>query len=170
MRHTRTLTTAIISVLGVIALLGAGPASAASHGKAGHHGKQRHRPAPIIRTHIAPAGTPNDALPPGTPTADPGFPPEPSGSARSAPSRGSLLPLPVDVGGTAIAMQTGTWAQGGDDDSCQVDVNNANSWQQSGDELAGAGDKAGAQKAYDNASSIAGEANRQGCTIFLMED
>ncbi len=169
MQHARTLTTAFITLL-VAAFLAAGPADAASHGKSAHHRKYHHKPAPITKTQIVSVGTSNDTMPVGAPGAGSETPPEVTSSAKSAPSRGGLLTLPVRGGGTAIAMQTGTWEQGDDDEGCQTDVGNANSWQQYGDELAGAGDKAGAQKAYDNASSIAGEANAQGCTIFLMED
>ena len=84
-------------------------------------------------------------------------------SATGSPIR-TVVPVTV-----AVALDSGTWAQGGDDEGCQTDVDNANSWQQYGDELADAGDKAGATKAYDNASSIAGQANHDGCTIFLMD-
>ena len=69
-------------------------------------------------------------------------------------------------------MQTGSWAQGDDDPdgACQTAVNNANMWQEKGDYLASKGDQAGADKAYDTASTEAGEANAEGCTIFLIED
>ncbi len=69
-------------------------------------------------------------------------------------------------------MQTGTWQQGDDDPdgSCQSAVDTANMWQEKGDYLADKGDQAGADAAYDAASSVAGELNAAGCTIFLVDD
>lgn len=133
--NAKKITTALLSVLAVMALLAAGSASAAMHGgKAGQHVKVAHK----------------------------------ASAAKIVASKGHLSTGPIRVV-VSVALDSGTWAQGGDDEGCQVDVNNANSWQQYGDELAESGDKAGAHKAYENASSIAGQANHDGCTIFLMD-
>ncbi len=43
-------------------------------------------------------------------------------------------------------------------------------WQEKGDYLADKGDQAGTDAAYDAASTVAGEMNAAGCTIFLVDD
>ena len=154
--------TAVLAALAV-SVIAAGPAQAKGHhGKAHHHRAVHHRAA-SSRT-VQGTGTGARVVDAGSATG------AVTQSIYRAPIPGGR-PLPVNVGGTVVAQQSsGTWEQGDDDDGCQVDVDNANSWQQYGDELTGNGDKAGAQKAYDNASTIAGEANAEGCTVFLMED
>jgi hypothetical protein len=157
MRNPRYHFISLIAVLG-LTLVAAGPASAAHHGKASHHKTGHHRSATTAKAHIAPS-------------ADPTAPPQTAASsAAAAPLRGGIRP--VNVGDRPAAMETGTWQQGDDDPdgSCQRDVDNANMWQEQGDYWASKGDKARADQAYDAASTVAGEANQAGCTIFLMED
>ena len=157
MKIARTL----IAVLGLalaVAALVAVPALGA--GKAGHH-KRHHMPR-AAKSRVAPATGASVVL--AAPL------PNPAISAAKTSLRGGLS-LPTGVGGKAVALQTGTWAQGDDDPdgTCQTLVDNANYWQE-GDYLAGKGDQAGADQAYDNASTQAGEGNTAGCTIFLIDD
>lgn len=158
MKIARTLTAVLGLALAVAALVAA-PALGA--GKAGHH--KRHHPPLAGKSHVAPATGASAAL--AAPPANPAI------SAAKTSLRGGLS-LPTGVGGKAVAMQTGTWSQGDDDPdgTCQTLVDNANYWQEKGDYLAGKGDQAGANQAYDNASTQAGEGNAAGCTIFLIDD
>ncbi len=131
----------------------AGPA-AASHGKAHKQARAHHHRATV------PSGTP-----PSQPNAT-----TPAISRIGPGGRPIRLILGGTVGGTVVAMQTGTWQHGNDDDDCQIDADTANMWQEKGDYLAGQGDQAGAAEAYDNASTVAGEANAGGCNLFLNDN
>ena len=149
MTRVKQLAIAALAALALTAVA-VGPATAASHGKAHKHARaHQHRAATLTNT------------PPAQPTV--------TTPAISRLGEG-VRPIRVIAGGTVAAMQTGAWEHGNDDDDCQNDADNANQWQEKGDYLAGKGDQAGADKAYDTASTIAGEANAAGCNLFLNDN
>ncbi len=151
MKRLRTLAIAAFAALALTALA-AGPAAAGSHGKVHQHARGHHHRSATLTG------------PPQTPSS------QSTSTAAISRLSGGVRPVRIASGGTVVAMQTGSWQHGNDDDDCQADADTGNMWQEKGDYLSSQGDQAGADKAYDSASTVAGEANAGGCNLFLNDN